>query len=186
MYLRQENLKQTTELQLKLEELQNEENACTLEVERVKKALYDLHVSQEMGAKIRYRVKWWEEGETDFFHNLEKSRGKEKAWNKILDKNGELVYGTAEVQKRQVEFYKDLFKSSCDTDEKALNDILSKIDRRLDEKSKEYLEKWYHQYWNPRCFKKTLEQQESWSRWYTNRILQIVLASSWDWSAGSL
>ena len=31
-------------------------------------------------------------------------------------------------------------KSSCDTDEKALNDILSKIDRRLDEKSKEYLE----------------------------------------------
>ena len=99
-----------------------------------------MHVSQEMGTKIRSRVKWWEEGETStrFFHNLEKSRDKEKAWNKILDKNGELVYGTAEVQKRQVEFYKDLFKSNCDTNEKALNDILSKTDRKLDEKSKEY------------------------------------------------
>ena len=38
-----------------------------------------------------------------------------------------------------MEFYKDLFKSSCDTDEKALNDILSKTGR-IDEKSKEYLE----------------------------------------------
>ena len=39
-----------------------------------------------------------------------------------------------------MEFYKDLFKSNCDTGEKALNDILGKIDRRLDENSNDHFE----------------------------------------------
>ena len=95
------------------------------------------------GEKIRSKIKWWEEGEqsTKFFHNLEKSRAKQKAWDKILDKNDQLQYGTSNILKRQVEFYKQLFTSEQNDDnqnEKAF--FLDSIDRALSESSKNKLD----------------------------------------------
>ena len=62
------------------------------------------------GARIRSRLKWWEEGEksTKYFHGLEKRNGKNKAWDKILDEDKNLIYGTKAIQARQVRFYKEL------------------------------------------------------------------------------
>ena len=65
------------------------------------------------GAKIRSRVKWFEEGErpTKFFHAMEKTKSKGKSWDKILNKNGVIVEDASEIMKVQVDFYKDLYSS---------------------------------------------------------------------------
>ena len=75
---------------------------------------YDKLINDQCeGARIRSRLQWWEEGEksTKFFHGLEKRNGKNKAWDKILDENNRLIFGTSNIQKRQVRFYKKLFQS---------------------------------------------------------------------------
>ena len=108
------------------------------------KLKYDsITIKRSEGEKIRSKIKWWEEGEksTKFFHNLEKSRAKQKAWDKILDKNGKLEYGTSNVLKRQVEFYKNLFTSELRNDNQ--NDktfFLNSVDKELSETSKNNLD----------------------------------------------
>ena len=93
------------------------------------------------GAKIRSRLQWWEEGEksSKFFHNLEKRNAKNKAWDKILDEKGKLIYGTKNVQDRQVRFYKDLFTSQKVNPDHSY--FLGKKISQLSKKSKENLEK---------------------------------------------
>ena len=80
-------------------------------LESLKAEHRDLLSAQCEGARIRSRLKWWEEGETStkYFHDLERTKAKSKTWDCILDKNKQLVYGTKNIQKRQVEFYKELF-----------------------------------------------------------------------------
>ena len=95
------------------------------------------------GEKIRSKIKWWEEGEksSKFFHNLEKSRAKQKAWDKILDKDGKLEYGTSSILKRQVEFYKNLFTSEQkDNNQNDKAFFLNSIDKELSEDSKNKLD----------------------------------------------
>ena len=108
------------------------------------KLKYDTIINKKSeGEKIRSKIKWWEEGEksTKFFHNLEKSRAKQKAWDKILDKNGKLEYGTSNVLKRQVEFYKNLFTSEQnDNNQREKTFFLSSIDKELSETSKNKLD----------------------------------------------
>ena len=70
-----------------------------------------------------------------------KSRAKQKAWDKILDKDGKIQYGTSNIIDRQVEFYKDLFTSEFKDDnhnEKLF--FLDSIDRKLSEISKNSLD----------------------------------------------
>ena len=108
------------------------------------KSQYDSIIAKKSeGEKIRSKIRWWEEGEksTKFFHNLEKSRAKQKAWDKILDKNGNLQYGTSNILNRQVEFYKHLFTSDQKNDnhqEKAY--FLDNLDKKLSEESKNDLD----------------------------------------------
>ena len=71
------------------------------------------------GARIRSRLKWWEEGEksSKYFHDLERTKAKSKTWECILDKDKKLIFGTKNIQKRQVEFYKELFTSESVNDD---------------------------------------------------------------------
>ena len=65
------------------------------------------------GSKIRSRSKWFEQGEkpTSYFHNLEKYHAKNKDWTVIMNDEKQLVYGTDEVMKVQVDFYSKLYSS---------------------------------------------------------------------------
>ena len=93
------------------------------------------------GMKIRSRIQWWEEGEKSsrFFHSLEKSRGKNKNWDKIIGQDGSLVHGTENIQKEQVIFYKNLFTSQNINEDKSF--FLSNPEARLSQNSKQELER---------------------------------------------
>ena len=103
------------------------------------------------GARIRSRTKWWEQGEksTKYFYNLEKSNGKGKAWDKIYDKDGNIITGHSNIQERQVEFYKDLYTSQdIPNQPEFLNDLYNRdmkffhdpIDKQLSNNSKQMLD----------------------------------------------
>ena len=114
--------------QAKLNELQNEHRKILTE--------------KAEGARVRSRLKWWEDGErsTKYFHGLEKRNGKSKSWEKILDENKQMIYGTKAVQARQVRFYKDLFTTQNLDDEEA-NFFLGQPTKKLTDEQKSSLEK---------------------------------------------
>ena len=101
----------------------------------------DLLSKKTEGMKIRSRVQWWEEGEksTRFFHSLEKSKGKNKAWDKILGPDGNFIYGTKEIQNQQVIFYKNLFTTQNINEDKSF--FLSNPEAQLSQDSKNDLER---------------------------------------------
>ena len=106
-----------------------------------KRELKSLYEEKSNGVIVRSRVKWHEEGETSskFFHDLEKVHSKNKSIDKMLDKNNVMVYGTDNVQKVQVDFYKDLFKSES-VDQTLKTKFLNAIDTKLPEDLKEMLD----------------------------------------------
>ena len=81
------------------------------EVKILESQLMDIHATIAEGAKIKSRVKWWEEGErsTRYFYQFEKIHGKHKLWDKIIDHDENILKGTENVQKVQVKFYKHLY-----------------------------------------------------------------------------
>ena len=62
---------------------------------------------------MRSIIQWWEEGEksTKYFYQLEKKRGNDQMWYKILNDSGNFLHGTQKIQRRQVESYESLYKS---------------------------------------------------------------------------
>ena len=100
------------QLELAIAEAQNN-NLSTAEITNLQNEHGALLGQKLEGARVRSRLQWWEEGEksTKYFHNLEKRNGKQKAWNKILDSRKNIVQGTKNIQKVQMDFYKDLFTS---------------------------------------------------------------------------
>ena len=112
IYLKRKEKERCSELEHRLDLLKTNTGDHKVfrdtEINTVKEELYAIYSNRGMGDKIRSRLQWWEEGEksTKYFHNLEKARGKDKAWHKIKDKNGQLVYGTSHIQEYQVDFYK--------------------------------------------------------------------------------
>ena len=88
------------ELETKINNLQNCANKAD-EIKFLQQEYENIHCNRIEGARIRSRLKWWEEGEksSKFFHGLEKRNGKEKVWEKILDNDGNYVMGTNNVQK---------------------------------------------------------------------------------------
>ena len=97
------------ENQLKSEKLKLDQH--TVKIHHLEESLKTIYHLESEGVKIRSRVQWYEEGEqsTRYFHNLEKAKAKNKSWEKILNKNNDMVYGTKEIIKTQVEFYKNLY-----------------------------------------------------------------------------
>ena len=98
-----------TEIEEKID-LMKKANA---DYERLQKQYEDLFSIKSKGARVRSRIKDWEEGEksTKYFYSLEKRNAKEKSWSEILDPHGNLITGHENIQKRQLEFYQDLFRS---------------------------------------------------------------------------
>ena len=103
------NKNKLNDLQSKLNEL-NKENE---EYSALQKEYEDIFESKTKGARVRSKVKWWEEGEksTKYFYNLEKQNAKEKSWDQIYGRNKEVITGNSNIQKRQVEFYKELYST---------------------------------------------------------------------------
>ena len=104
---------------------------------QVNRELSKLHEKKSEGAKIRSRIRWFDEGEkpTKYFHNLEKRNAKDKAWNCILDNSKNPVYNTEQILKRQVEYYKGLYKSTG-SDEEMSAQFLNSIDKCVSEDTK--------------------------------------------------
>ena len=100
-----------------------------------------MYEEKSKGAIIRSRVKWHEEGETSskYFHDLEKLHSKNKSIDKMLDKNNVMVHGTDNVQKVQVDFYTNLFKSEG-VDHVLKNKFIEAIDKKLPDDLKEMVD----------------------------------------------
>ena len=114
------------------------------EVKVLESQLMDIHATVAEGARIRSRVKWWEEGErsTRYFHQLEKIHGKDQLWDKIIDQDENILQGTDDVQKVQVRFYKDLYASQeLENYGMTEHKFLSVAPRQLVLESKEKLER---------------------------------------------
>ena len=96
-----------------IEKIINQRQQDNKDYDNLKKEYEELFSKQTDGARVRSRIQDWEDGErsTKYFFSLEKQRAKEKAWTEILDKQGKLIHGTPNIQKRQTEFYKELFTS---------------------------------------------------------------------------
>ena len=93
------------------------------------------------GARIRSKLKWWEDVEksTNYFYGLEKRNGKNKAWDKILDEDDNIIYGTKAIQARQVRFYKKLFTTqNLDSNENIF--FLNQPSKQLTKEQKEDLQ----------------------------------------------
>ena len=113
--------------------------------QHLQKEYEDIFSNKSNGARVRSRLQWWEEGEksSKYFFNLEKRNSKEKSWSKIFDKNGQSITGTQNIQKRQVEFYKDLYKSQNLSVNKAEKDFFladSQHTKKISENSKAMLD----------------------------------------------
>ena len=109
------------------------------EINEIQMKLRKIHEQNGVGARVRSREKWWELGEkpTRYFHNLEKRRGADKLWRGILDKEENIVFGTKQVQKRQVEFYKELFQSqNLNCNDNQYNRFLNVVDKKLSEEDR--------------------------------------------------
>ena len=110
----------------------------------LQKEYEDIFSNKSKGARVRSRAQWWEEGEksSKYFFNLEKRNSKEKSWSKILDKNNHTVTGTKNIQKRQVEFYKELYKSQSLSNNEPEMDFFLKNShqKKLSDESKAFLD----------------------------------------------
>ena len=93
----------------KIKELQK----INADYEHLQQQYEEIFTLKAEGARVRSRIKCWEEGERSnkYFYGLEKRNAKEKLWSQIFDKNEKSLIGTQNIQKRQVEFYKDLYSS---------------------------------------------------------------------------
>ena len=111
------------------------------ERKRIETEIKQIHATKTEGARVRSRVNWHENGEssTAYFYNLEKRKGKEKLWDGILDCDGNMLYGTEKILERQVQFYKELYKSQDVCEEEMVN-FLTNLKAKLSEPSVVYLD----------------------------------------------
>ena len=79
----------------------------------IEKELENEYTKKAIGAQIRSRIKWIEEGEknTKYFLSLEKSRQTQKFITKIYDKEQKILSNKSDILERQKEFYEDLYKT---------------------------------------------------------------------------
>ena len=119
-------------------------NANIADINILQSKLQRIYEEKADGTRVRSRIQWWEEGEksTKYFYQLEKKRGKDQMWDKILNDSGNFLRGTQKIQQRQVEFYESLYKSQ-DLPENGhvRNTFLQNIKTKLSEKSHLNLDK---------------------------------------------
>ena len=84
----------------------NPDNNDNDNLAELEKEYEDIHSREVEGARIRSRIQWWEEGErsSKYFHNLERRNAKDKIWDKIMDDDGNFLYGTVKYTKKTGRF----------------------------------------------------------------------------------
>lgn len=84
----------------------------TQEITALKQKIDEYYSKQLDAAKIRSRVKYFEEGEksTKYFYNLEKKNINLKVWSKIKSKDGSYKTDIGSILQEQRHFYENLFK----------------------------------------------------------------------------
>ena len=95
-----------------------------------------------LGAKIRSRIRWYEEGEksTKYFMNLEKRNFNLKTVNRVVKDNGEVVTNKDDILTELKLFYSHLYsKTNYDTSAREYEEFLSIPSPKLDEAEKEAL-----------------------------------------------
>ena len=128
-------------MERKLKALQENNPNENIEINSLKESIQQIHQNRSEGDRIRAKAKWIEEGEksSKFFHGLEKSRGREKSWSSVKTSSGEIKTNIAEILDEQRKFFEKLYTNE-ETDEGAMNKLLSNIDIRLTEDEKNQCE----------------------------------------------
>ena len=100
--LKEDNNTELSSLESELQVLESKPESSFTEITRLKQQISQMQESINHGIKVRSRIKWFEQGEqsTKYFHNLEKRNAKNKLWESIYDKDGQLIDGTQNVLKR--------------------------------------------------------------------------------------
>lgn len=111
------------------------------EVNKLTNEYNNLWQQKTNGARIRARVKHYEEGEksSKFFFTQEKIHSRNKLWNQIKDKNGQIKLGINNILEAQTEFYSNLLKSEGWSKEDA-NKLIQNIETTITEEQKEICE----------------------------------------------
>jgi len=87
------------------------------EIQQLKSELESMIKVETKGAEIRSKTQYYEQGEksTKYFYSLEKSNA-EKKHIKILEKdNGEIITDMHAILEEEVNFYEELYKSRCNS-----------------------------------------------------------------------
>ena len=128
-----------------LEEKIDLRKKANADYDRLQKQYEDIFSMKANGARIRSRTRDFEMGEksTKYFYGLEKKIAKEKSWTDIFDKHGKTITGTKNVQRRQLEFYEDLFRTqNLKNDKEDYNFFFEKSnqDKKLSDESKRFMD----------------------------------------------
>ncbi len=114
---------------------QNQDDQNTINsILDAKSRLKEFEMKELEGIKIRSKIQWREEGETNsrFFCNLEQKNATTKTFDRVQTANGNIVTDINGIMKEQVNFYKKLY--SCEqTDRYAQNFLLNNLTSKLDD-----------------------------------------------------
>ena len=108
------------------------------ECKNLKQQIKEYYEKQLEAAKVRSRIKIYEEGEksSKFFFNTEKKNASQKIWTKIKCQNGTYSSNINIILNEQKQFYKNLFTSEGSDQQESIN-ILENIDKTLNMEQKE-------------------------------------------------
>ena len=120
-----------TKIQVKESELIKSNYNKTVQSERdsLAEELYDLVNKQNIGAQVRSRAKWTEQGErgTKYFFNLEKENISKSTIKKLVREDGTYTKTETEIIEEGFSFYKTLYTKE-DIDEKDIKKYLETSD----------------------------------------------------------
>ena len=129
-------------MEARLNEIKDSENNILKnQCKYLKQQIKEYYENQLEAAKIRSRIKIYQEGEksSKFFFNTEKKNASQKLWTKIKCQDGTYSSTINIILNEQKQFYKTLFTSEG-SDEQEANIILDNIDKTLTSDQKEFCE----------------------------------------------
>ena len=176
--LKQDRANQRRIIERNIDIMKNNEHCNTDDIEKEELKLRKLIEKEAEGIKIRSRVKWFEEGEksTKFFHSVEKTKAKQKNWNKILDEKKNTKIGTTEIMEVQRNFYENLYRSEG-IDKSACEFFGQFINKKITDNSHEIMNKKI----NLNDFTKVLKKVDSDSSPGPDGIIFLFYQIYWDY-----
>ena len=126
-------------MEARLNEIKDSENnILKQESKNLKQQIKEYYENQLEAAKVRSRIKIYEEGEksSKFFFNTEKKNASEKIWNRIKCQDGTYSSNINIILNEQKQFYKNLFTSEG-SDERESSTVLEHVDSVLNNDQKE-------------------------------------------------